>query len=86
MGQSDPPKCALTSPALTMTALAAAMANDNASIPLFKNRGSQKTERGEDTALHPVESEPQGGREHVLAEAGPALPDELLEEEKFGRR
>ena len=52
MVQSDPPNFALTSPALTMTALAAAMANEKALIPLFKkqriakNGGSalQKTE------------------------------------------
>ena len=54
MGQSNPPKFALTTPALTMAALAAAMANENASIPLFKKRriaknggsGLQKTEDG----------------------------------------
>ena len=38
IGQRDPSKFALTSPAVTMTALAAAMANEKALIPLFKKR------------------------------------------------
>ena len=38
MGLNDPSKFALTSPALKMTALAAAMANENSSFPQFQKR------------------------------------------------
>jgi hypothetical protein len=45
MGQRDTSKFAPTSPALTMTALAADMANENASISLFKKRRIAKKRR-----------------------------------------